>query len=68
MSTRMKKKIFKIIECNDECPMKNVPAYDSMWCNFYEEDLNHFHHTPKKKKPGFCKVKRIIVEEHNSVA
>jgi len=59
----MKKKVFKIIECSSDCPLKQVPAYDSMWCNFYGEDLDFFSYKAKKKKPNFCKVKRVIVEE-----
>ena len=60
---QMKKKVFEIINCNSDCPLRQTPAYDSSWCNFHGEDLDNFNWTSKNRKPRFCKVKRVIVEE-----
>ena len=59
----MKSKIFEITECGSDCPLRQTPAYDSQWCNFYGKDLDYFRLTKKFRKPNFCKVKRVIVEE-----
>lgn len=59
----MNKKVFEITECTGDCPLRQTPAYDSQCCNFYGEDLDHCSFKAQKKKPIFCKVKRVIVEE-----
>ena len=60
----MKKKVFKITECSSDCPLRQTPAYDSQYCNFYNQDLDHWSFkSRKKKKPDGCSVERVIVEE-----
>lgn len=56
-------KIYYIKECTSDCPLRQTPAYDSQYCNFYNKDLDHCIFKAKEKKPNFCKVKRVIVEE-----
>lgn len=58
----MKKKVFKIIECSYDCPLHSQCAYDDTPCTFYNKDPEMYM-WKTDKKPPFCKVKRVIVEE-----
>ncbi|GAH38454.1 unnamed protein product [marine sediment metagenome] len=60
------KKIFNITECTSDCPLRQTPAYDSQYCNFYNKDLDHWVGWRRgKKKPNFCKMVRVVAEESN---
>jgi len=58
----MKKKVYEIKECGHDCPLHSQCAYDDEPCFHYGEDP-FLAMGKKDKKPPFCKVKRVIVEE-----
>lgn len=57
------RKVFEIKECNWDCPLHSRCAYDDEPCNFYDEMDPDYVMKPRDKKPKYCKVKRVIVEE-----
>jgi len=57
------RKIFEIKRCNWDCPLHSRCAHDDEPCNFYDEIDPDYAMKPKDKKPKYCKVKRVIVEE-----
>lgn len=58
------RKVFIIKECNWKCPLHSQCVYDDESCNFYQDEMEPYYAMkPKDKKPKYCKVKRVIVEE-----
>ena len=65
MNTSRIKKVFEIKECNHTCPLHSRCSPDSEDCNFYDnEDEPYYAMRNKEKKPKYCKVKKVIVEEY----
>lgn len=58
----MARKVYEIKECSYDCPLHSQCAYDDTPCTFYGEDPE-MAMGKSDKKPKFCKVKRVIVEE-----
>lgn len=42
------------------CPFCDV---EFNWCNFYKQEFKPSYKSDTNKKPPFCKVQKIIVEE-----